>query len=68
MINCTCGRKVFDVYIGVDAVMSVCGVCLDASWVRPKFEHNTESDDCWCSPCIQRMDNGINVVIHREEN
>ena len=29
--------------------------------------HNTGSDECWCEPVVEVMENGTKVIIHNEE-
>ena len=31
-------------------------------------EHETDAEDCWCDPEIERMDNGNRLVKHRDVN
>ena len=31
-------------------------------------EHETDEEDCWCDPEIERMDNGNRLVKHRDVN
>jgi hypothetical protein len=30
-------------------------------------DHVTDGSPCWCNPTFQRQDNGVFIVIHREE-
>lgn len=29
--------------------------------------HNTDSEECWCGPVVEVMENGTKVIIHNEE-